>query len=68
MPSDDEISAAEELAEVLEVFHSPTEIVSGEKYLTLGIVLPLFHTLAEAENDKHLTKSIKKAIRDDLTS
>ena len=28
----------------------------------------LFHTLAEAENDKHLTKSIKKAIRDDLTS
>jgi len=31
MPSDDGISAAEELAEVLEVFHSPTEIVSGEK-------------------------------------
>lgn len=43
------------------------------KYPTLGILLPLFikmffHTLAEAENDKRLTKSIKEAIRDDLTS
>ena len=73
MLSDDEISAAEELVEVLEVFHSATEIVSGEKYPTLGIILPflhklLSHTLAEAENDKRLTKRIKKAIRDDLTS
>ena len=41
MPSDDEISAAEELLAVLEVFHIATEIVSGEKYPTLGIVHPL---------------------------
>ena len=73
MPSGDEISAAEELVEVLEVFHSATEIVSREKYPTLGIVRPLLqkllsHTLAEAENDKRLTKRIKKAIMDDLTS
>ena len=58
---------------MLEVFHSATEIVSGEKYPTLGIVRPLphkllSHTLAEAENDKRLTKRIKKAIMDDLTS
>ena len=36
MASDDEISAAEELLAVLEVFHTATEIVSGEKYPTLG--------------------------------
>ena len=59
MPSGDEISAAEELVEVLEVFHSATEIVSHKL---------LSHTLAEAENDKRLTKRIKKAIMDDLTS
>ena len=58
---------------MLEVFHSATEIVSGEKVPTLGIVRPLLHkllshTLAEAENDKCLTKRIKKAIMDDLTS
>ena len=71
MPSDDEISAAKELVEVLAVFHSATEIVSGEKYPTLGIVRPLLHKLLShtlAENDKHLTKRIKKAIMDDLTS
>ena len=72
MPSD-EISAAEELVVVLEVFHSATEIVSGETYPTLGIVLPLLHkllshTLADAESDKGLTKKIKKAIRDDKES
>ena len=72
MPSDDEISAAE-LVAVLEVFHSATEIVSGETYPTLGIVLPLLHkllshTLADAESDKGLTKKINKAIRDDLES
>ena len=73
MPSDDEISAAEELVAMLEVFHSATEIVSGEKYPTLGIVLPLlhkllYHTLAGAENDNALTKRIKQVIRDDLKS
>ena len=30
MPSDDEISVAEELVEGLAVFHSATEIVNGE--------------------------------------
>ena len=71
MPSDDEISAVEELVSVLDVFNSAIEIVSGEKYPTLGIVLPLLskllsHTLAEVESDKRLTKRIKTAIREDL--
>ena len=39
--SDAEISAAEELVAILEVFHKATEIVSGEKYATIGIVQPL---------------------------
>ena len=45
IPSDDELSAAEELVAVLEVFNNATEIISGEKYPTLGMVLPLFHKL-----------------------
>ena len=73
MPSDAELSAVEELVSVLDVFNSATEIVSGEKYPTLGIVAPLLHkllshTLAETESDKRLTKRIKMAIREDLMS
>ena len=73
MPSDDELSATEGLVAVLEVFNNATEIISGEKYPTLGMVLPLLHklllyTLAEAETDKSLTKKIKKPIREDLQS
>ncbi len=73
MPSDDEISAAEELVAVLEIFQRATEIVSGEKYPTLGIVQPLlqkllFHTLAESLSDKPLSKNIKEVIRKDLSS
>ena len=75
MPSDDEISAAEELSAILEMFHSATEIISGEKYPTLGIVQPLLHklhvlshTLTESEDDTPLTKQIKEVIRNDLDS
>ena len=71
MPSDAELSAVEELVSVLDVLNSATEIVSGEKYPTLGIVVPLLHkllshTLAETESDKRLAKKIKRAIREDL--
>ena len=41
MPSDEELSAAEELGDILEMFHDATEIISGENYQTLGIVHPL---------------------------
>lgn len=65
MPSDEEISAAEVLLGTLIMFHSATEIVSGEKYSTLGIVKPLlqellYHTLAITPSDKGLAKQIKK--------
>ena len=57
---------------VLEIFQSATEIVSGEKYPTLGIVQSLlqkllFHTLAESSSDKLLLKRIK-VIRGDLSA
>ena len=38
MPLDNEISVVEELVSMLDVFNSATEIVSGEKYPTPGIV------------------------------
>ena len=73
MLSDAEISAAEELVAILEVFHKATEIVSGEKYATIGIVQPLlqkllYHTLADNSTDKPLAKRIKAAIKEDLKS
>ena len=71
MLSDAEISAAEELVAILEVFHKATEIVSGEKYATIGIVQPLlqkllYHTLADNSTDKPLANRIKAAIKEDL--
>ena len=73
MPSDEDISAAEELVCILDMFHSATEIVSGESYPTLGIVQPLLHklltqTLAASNDNQPLTKKIKEAIREDLLS
>ena len=38
MRTDAEISVAEELIVVLKTFHDATEIISGEKYATIGIV------------------------------
>ena len=72
MPSDAEISAAEELVATLEVFHKDTEIVSGKKY-AIGIVQPLLqkllhHTLVESSSDKPLSKRIKNAIQEDFMS
>jgi len=67
MPTDNEISTAEELVAVLEAFNDATEIVSGEKYPTIGIVKPLLHkllssTLAAKDTDNALTKSIKNVL------
>ena len=42
---DAEISVAEELIVVLKSFHDATEIISGEKYPTIGIVKPLLKKL-----------------------
>ena len=67
MPTDNEISTAEELVAVLEAVNDATEIVSGEKYPTIGIVKPLLHkllssTLAAKDTDNALTKSIKNVL------
>lgn len=36
VPTDAEISVAEELIVVLKAFHDATEIINGEKYPTMG--------------------------------
>ena len=63
MPTDAEISVAEELIVVLKAFHDATEIISGEKYPTIGTVRPLLKkiesVLAIKENDSTLVKQIK---------
>ena len=71
MPSSEEFAVAEELTQILKTFHVAIEIVSGEKYPTIGIVHPLIHkllsvTLKEAEGDSSLVKQIKAAVSLDL--
>ena len=67
---DAEISVAEELIVVLKAFHDATEIISGEKYPTIGIVRPLLKkievTLATKEDDSTLVKQIKGVIQKDI--
>ena len=41
MPTDAEISVIEEMIVVLKAFNDGTEIMSGEKYPTIGLVRPL---------------------------
>ena len=70
MRTDAEISVAEELIVVLKAFHDATEIISGEKYPTIGIVKPLLKkleaTLATREDDSSLVKQIKGVIQEDI--
>ena len=70
MPTDAEISVAEELIVVLKAFHDATEIISGEKYPTIEMVRPLLKKieaiLAIKENDGALVKQIKSEIRKDI--
>ena len=70
MPTDAEISVAEELIVVLKAFHDATEIISGEKYPTIGIVKPLLKklevTLATKEDESSLVKQIKGVIQKDI--
>ena len=71
IPSSEEFAVAEEVTQILKTFHIATEIVSGEKYPTIGIVHPLIHkllsvTLKEAEGDSSLIKQVKAAVSLDL--
>lgn len=63
MPTDNEISTAEELVAVLEAFNDATEIVSGEKYPTLGIVKPLFHKLLSSTLAAKDTENAPRVLR-----
>ena len=52
-------------------FNDTTEVVSGERYPTLSIILPILHkllhvTLKTTVDDNHLVKEIKCVIRTDL--
>ena len=43
MLTSQEFFVAEELLAILEPFNDATEVVSGEKYPTIGILLPVLH-------------------------
>jgi len=67
----DEDEVAEELLAILKPFNDTTEVVGGERYPTLSIVLPILHkllhvTLKATNDDTHLAKEIKRVIRADL--
>ena len=70
MPTDVEISVAEELIVVIKAFHDATEIISGEKYPKIGIVKLLLKkfkvTLATREDDSSLVKQMKGVIQKDI--
>ena len=71
MPSSEEFTVAQEVSEILKTFHFATEIISVEKYPTIGIVHPLIRkllsvTLKEADGDTTLVKSIKATVSADL--
>ena len=70
MPTSQEFTVAEELLAILKPFNDTTEAVSGERYPTLSIVLPILEllhvTLKATDYDSHLVKEIKCVIRADL--
>ena len=54
----------------LKVFHDTTEIISGEKYPTIGIVNQLLKklkvTLSTKEDNSTLVKQMKGVIQNDI--
>lgn len=67
MPSSEEFAVAQELTEILKTFHFATEVISGEKYPTIGIAHPLLHklltvTLSENDEDSSLVRQVKRAV------
>ena len=71
MLTSQEFLVAEELLAILEPFNDATEVVSGEKYPTIGIVLPvllkfLHKTLKFSEDDSPIVREIKNAIKSNL--
>ena len=71
MPSADEIVTMEELVEILKHFYQATEILSGELYPTIGVVVPILNhfltvLLISGNNNKDVAKKIKEKIKQDL--
>ena len=62
----------EEMIVILKSFREATKIMSGKKYPSLGIVLPLMKkvlsTLAPKESDNTLVRDVKTKVRTDLES
>lgn len=73
MPEGSEWKIIDELVNVLTPFNLATETLSGEKYPTISMIVPLLHKLLNVslkicDNDDTCTKEIKKAISGDLCS
>ena len=71
MPEGSEWKIIDQLVEVLTPFNLATETMSGEKYPTISMIIPLLHkllnvTLKVSAADDACTKEIKEAISTDL--
>ena len=71
MPEGSEWKVIDQLVEVLTPFNLATETISGEKYPTISMIIPLLHkllnvTLKLSADDDTCTKETKEAISTDL--
>jgi len=71
MPSDAEITAMEAFVAVMDPIVNITEVICGEKWVTLSGVRPLLYKLTakhlvEASSDSRLTKQMKRVLLADL--
>ena len=73
LPSDTEITGMEVFVEVMRPIVEITEVIGGEKRVTISAVRPLLHKLINQHlvvkpSDAQLTKNVKKAVLTDLKS
>ena len=73
MPEGSEWKVIDQLVEILTPFNLATETMSGEKYPTISMIIPLLHKLLNVTlkihvDDDTCTKEIKEAISNDLCS
>ena len=73
MPEGSEWNIIDELVNILTLFNLATETLSGEKYPTISMIVPLLYKLLNVslkicDNDDTCTKEIKKSISRDLCS
>ena len=73
LPENEEWSIIEDLLGVLKPFCDSTTIMSGSRYPTFSLMAPLLYKLLEVtlkitDDDKCLSKCVKKSISNDLQS